>query len=821
MNMQSGTGFAFSLRRPLAAAALLLGSLLSPTTHSAPPAANTLAASAGYAQCFQALSHMDGRRFTHITQGRLAMIYRDEPDYQADYHQPGDYLADGIFGPKTRKWLATFCAEFAIDPAPNRNRFAEDLLVALTKISELNQLFPFWRSRLSPPELLQWPTQKTIEFLNAQPPGEQAVVEPLPQGYYLLSDADLRTLSEHHRLQTQLDALTSQQFTNPAALNNAVRPLIRQLRGDEQQILQQIVETVPAPDRRPQRPNTAADDAREPGDSAEPEPESDSESALGSVSASASASASNSNRAPTAPAPVTLYAINPNALELAYLDLHLVSLDERALAQLATLKNIPFADRYHLQVALKLAGLSSLGSENWQRLVNLAYKPGLATPRLPAMVWRASEHCGCEESQPNISGPQALFYGFYPYWRPLTEGQSLNFRHLDRIGYFSASVLPGARGPQLVLPPNWRASRPEADFIRLAHRYRTDVDLVVSTPRKLSAPVLMSLLTTSLVTHLRDSIQTPLADDWVNLARPWLTFGHSAPYTQGDGLTLDFDLTRLTTHASQQAFIRFVQVLYRSLNPQPRPVDGAPLYAINLIVPPEALIAGQGFYRLENLRELLPYITLFILQTDSGDSPTPAPNTQTQLRNLHDFLSQQPQADVPALYRKMVPVLIHSGTQPSSAAFSELVRYSSWSFSGAAYWPLPLDEESQQVIERTFYPPETTLPAPLAYMARGVEQVMDVVCPNRWVLRLTLFVTFWLMALSWLVSLWFFPLRRIIESVWFSGFVVLFSAVLVLALLADPYWQQYQMLLLLLFAAIIVAILVRQHLRKNRRERNP
>ncbi|WP_067487296.1 MULTISPECIES: hypothetical protein [Dickeya] len=810
MRLQSVMGLTFppGWQRGAASLILLLSGLLPLSAQAARSAANTLAASAGYAQCFQALSHMDGRRFTHITQGRLAIIYRDEPDYQADYHQPGDYLADGVFGPKTRKWLATFCGEFAIEPAPNRNRFAEDLLVALTKVSELNQLFPFWRSRLSPPELLQWPTQKTIEFLSAQPLDEQTRADALPESYYLLSDDDLHRLSEHHRLQTQLDALTSQQFTNPAALNNAVRPLIRQLHGDEQQILQQIVEAVPAPEISRHPPSTAADDATtppasEPSDHTEPEADDD--------------------RAPDAPprAPVTLYAINPNALELAYLDLHLVTLNDTALAQLATLKNIPFADRYHLSVAMKLAGLSSLGSESWQRIEDLAYKPGVASAHLPAMVWRAPENCGCEESQPNISCPQALFYGFYPYWQPLAQGQSLNFRHLDRIGYFSASVLPGARGPQLVLPPNWRATRPEADFIRLAHRYRTDVDLVVSTPRKLAEPVLMSLLTTSLVTRLRDSIQTPLADDWVNLARPWLTFGQSAPYTQGDGLTLDFDLTRLTTRAGQQAFIRFVQVLHRSLNPPPQPAGSTPHYAINLIVPPEALIAGQGFYTLENLRALLPYITLLILQTDGSDIPTPARNAQEQLRNLHHFLSQQPQAEVPELYRKMVPVLITADNRQPLPALTELLHYSSWSFSGAAYWPLPLDEASQQAIEHTFYPIDDVLPAPLAHMAALIDTVMDVVCPNRWVLRLMLFITFWLMTLTWLTSLWFFPLRRVTESLWFSGFVVLFSAVLMLALLADPYWQQYQMIILLLFAAIIVLILLRQQVRKNRRERNP
>ncbi|GAB7207137.1 hypothetical protein OS21_36330 [Dickeya oryzae] len=520
----------------LVACLFLLALPLTPMASAAQPeavsslSADTPTATPTYAQCLQVLERMDSRRFTHITQDKLAIIYHDNDDYQRDYHQPGDYLADGVFGPKTRKWLATFCGEFDITPAPNRNTFVEALLVSLAKVSELDQLFPYWRSRMSAPELLQWPTQKTIEFLSAQVEAMSTPsTEVAPVEYYALTEDDLRKLAERNAIQSQLDALTGHQFTSPVELNNAVRPLIRQLHGNEEQILRQIVDAVPVSDGARNAPQASDDSADTPPDLPSDTPQ------------------------PSDANTVMAYSLNQNALELVYLDLNLVSVDKDALTQLATLKNIPFADRYQLTVALKLAGLGRLNRQSWQRIIEIARKDGAPSATLPPMVWRASDDCGCEDSAPNINGDDATFYGFYPYWQPLAEGQSLNFRQLDRIGYFSAALLPGGREPQLVLPPNWRKNKPYSNFIRLAHRYRTNVDLVVSTPRKLPSATLVSLFTPSVIARLSASVHTPL-EDWINGAKPWLTLGLGSIDTMADGVTLDIDLTRLTTRAGQQAF---------------------------------------------------------------------------------------------------------------------------------------------------------------------------------------------------------------------------------------------------------------------------
>ncbi|WP_226051862.1 hypothetical protein [Dickeya chrysanthemi] len=687
---------------------LAWGALLSPVVDAAPmpvaPAPAAVAPAPTYTQCRQALERMDSRRFTHITQDTLALIYHDDPAYQA-----GNPVADGRPGPRTRQWLATFCGEFNITPPPNNNAFADTLLVSMSKVSELGQLFPYWRSHMSAPELLQWPMRQTIALLTAQADEDAPPPAATPLQYYALTGDDLRTL--------------------------------------------------------------------------------------------------------------TAYSLNQPALEQWYQTPNLVAPDKETLARLTTLKDMPFADHYQWEVAMKLAGLSRLSPQDRQRIEAIARKDGVPTLATAPMVWRAPADCGCEDSTPNINGDDATFYGFYPYWQPLAEGQTLNFRQLDRIGYFSAAIVPATRGPQLVLPPNWRENRPYSDFIRLAHRYRTAIDLVVSSPRALSPSALAGLFTPSLVAQLSNSVQTPL-DGWANRAKPWLTFGVSTRDTMADGVTLDVDLTPLAGRAGQLRFIRFVQALRNALTPAGHDDNAPPRYAINLMVPVESLLKQQGFYTLDNLQALLPYIDRFILQSDTPDGAGESRRTRDQLSDLRQFLSQQPQTGVAELYRKMVPVLITDANRRQPTELTELVRYSSWSFLSAAYWPLPLDDASQQLISRTYYP-AASLPTPLAQLVSAANAVIDVVCPNRWVLRLILFITFWGIVVTGVVSLWLFPVRKVTESLWFAGFVVLFAATLMLALVADPYWQQYQTLILLLFAAVVVAIAMLQRVRKTRRERNP
>ena len=77
--------------------------------------------------------------------------------------------------------------------------------------------------------------------------------------------------------------------------------------------------------------------------------------------------------------------------------------------------------------------------------------------------------CGCSPDTFTV------VYGFYPFWMAGTE-QILDFSVLSRIGYFALSF--NEKG-MITDTFHWKKDKPHADFINVAHRYRTKVDLVI------------------------------------------------------------------------------------------------------------------------------------------------------------------------------------------------------------------------------------------------------------------------------------------------------------------------------------------------------
>ncbi|MEI8598228.1 hypothetical protein P4S64_13530 [Vibrio sp. M60_M31a] len=96
----------------------------------------------------------------------------------------------------------------------------------------------------------------------------------------------------------------------------------------------------------------------------------------------------------------------------------------------------------------------------------------------------------------------------------------------------------------LVLPPNWKTEPENTQFIRLAHRYRSEVDLVVTTPRDLTLVSLMELLDKPLIDQLVDAIAQPLDSSIINRMKPIMTLGMESIPSIADGITLDVDLSR-------------------------------------------------------------------------------------------------------------------------------------------------------------------------------------------------------------------------------------------------------------------------------------
>jgi hypothetical protein len=100
---------------------------------------------------------LKSRVFGSLVQQNLAIIYQDNPDYQADSKGPKNMLADGRIGRITEKWLGYFCLEFnQAASVDSETDFVSQLLTALVTVAELTQNYSSWRQSLVSEEFKLW-----------------------------------------------------------------------------------------------------------------------------------------------------------------------------------------------------------------------------------------------------------------------------------------------------------------------------------------------------------------------------------------------------------------------------------------------------------------------------------------------------------------------------------------------------------------------------------------------------------------------------------------------------------------------------------------
>lgn len=392
---------------------------------------------------------------------------------------------------------------------------------------------------------------------------------------------------------------------------------------------------------------------------------------------------------------------------------------------------------------------------------------------------------------------------------------------------------PSNSGSLLVLPPNWKPEPDNTQFIRLAHRYRSEVDLVVTTPRDLTLVSLIELLDKPLIDQLVDAIDQPLDSSFINRMKPIMTLGIEPVPSIGDGITLDIDLSVLKTSQSQQIFITFVRELKFALLKQ----EGSDIasssdvvasphdrYFLNVVIPANQVLSGDSssFYQFDNLNAIGQVTNLMIIrpQVDTADTTGTSGQSNssqeaiaqqelTQIQEFHHWLSNQSdQLAVEKLFKQIVPMLITEFNRNSEIELTQLLRLSSWSFIGAAYQPIPLNDLSQQLVDDTFYPKTSSLPSMFAALQEQILVVMDWICPNRWLLRTILFVVFIGIAAVLIISNWYYELRKYLVQLPFVLLCIGSLAALMLVFVADPYFKAYQVPILLGFMALIIWILL-------------
>ncbi|MFC0139362.1 hypothetical protein ACFFJN_04165 [Erwinia mallotivora] len=126
---------------------------------------------------------------------------------------------------------------------------------------------------------------------------------------------------------------------------------------------------------------------------------------------------------------------------------------------------------------------------------------------------------------------------------------------------------------------------------------------------------------------------------------------------------------------------------------------------------------------------------------------------------------------------------------------------------GAGYWPLPLSDANEKLIDKTFFPETQQYPQPLNQLTNGVASLLNWVCVHRWELRTGLFVSFLFILLVLVICIWSFPLRKHLSRFPFVALTSLSISGLMLVFVADPAFQDFQGPILLIFMVVIGWIL--------------
>lgn len=815
--------------------------------------------------CSRQLTAGDDRYFGKVIQTQLASLYQSNSDFQAQLKRNSKPLSDGVVGPTTRYWLDYFCGEFeftATTVSGNQHQhYVDTLLIDLSRAAQLNRLYPTWRTAIMPPELLKL-TSAEIEQrlgLSTSNTGKDAgtstpatsPVQEIPDSdtapyYYQLTEKDFASLTLRQTVLETLAKLEKQQFDQRSQLYNQLSDLFTQLNIPIAPPLNidNLIDSYTIETHQPSTSATTSTSTSQITNSYNKDVDPNTKDATpdgkdvttdNKAASGNTAAASTDNKNTDTPntsnqvvetstqsssettAPQLVWQIDADELSKTIKQLGITALPKEELKTLAPLQNEVFPSLYLFDMAVKLAGISPSSLEE-KGIFTLAKKSGLAPIHAVPMQWDAPPGCGCQDIAQSVFN-QGTFYGFYPAWQFPAKGQTIDFSHLDRIGYIGAVMKPEGNGSTLVLPQNWLAAPAFSQFIQTSHRYRTKLDLVVTTPRNLSRKQLTALFTDDMVNRLVESVTTPMDGYFLNNVRPWISFGFDTVPTIASGITLDIDLSVLDTPESQQAFFSFLHKLKIALrqNYQHKPVvseldypaQNNDRYYVNVIIPVKDMVASNTrFYSFKNVDTLSQWTNFLIIRPSSPETSEEAKDELTQIKELQQWMSQQAdQSAVRKIYKQLIPMLITEDNRTQTQALTQLVNLSSWSFLGAAYWPLPLNEANETLIDKTFFPAPTPYPQPINQVLNGIDSLLNWFCIYRWEMRTGLFVSFMFIFVFLAICIWSFPLRRHMSRVPFVALTSLSISGLMLVFVADPAFKNYQGPIMLISIVVIGWIL--------------
>jgi len=778
-----------------------------------------------YRQCTAKLANIESDSFTRakvfaqMAQNNLHIIYQDNAVYRDDYREPGNKLADGKLGRITRQWLSYFCHEFLLATDNTNDQFIDQLLSSLITITQLSHAYNDWRLTIESAGFIDWLRLRHGQKNNEQAmtchhlPGclgsatqlhqlldsyhiqidiSHAKIGELPS-YYQITDNDITYFKAINEILADFEALLEQKFDDKTSLNVLLTPLLNKISQDIQYHLDNLVK----------------------------------EYQVMPVKADEKGGRS--------------YQLSRQGLGVMLKNLGLSTLSDDNLTSMQQLQGRVFAQQYLLDVALTQFGINELSELKKSFIMRQAYKVGQGNNIVSdAIVWQASEGCGCADNLTDTGEPKPSYYGFYPYWfdkKWLAKQQNnrIDFSRLNRIGYFSATVTERPSGiNHLETPYNWQASKHYAQFVDVAHQHRVNVDLVISNRRSSSKPwrKINHDYGSTLISQIVKAVKLPMDDFAINRLKPLLSFGSSPSRTMADGVTLNFELSQLTDQTQQANFHDFTRLLKQHLLADTQTdinrvvdTDIASLtdrYYLNMMVPVTQLIEedGQGFYNFENLLRIEPYVNSFIMvfeplttqQAKSTNGRKTKISRVQNMKNLRTWLGNKKHINrAQRLFKKMIPMLETANPAPSLNVLSNAINYTSWSYLGAAYWTLPINQQTAKKINDIYFPTaQTTNNAQMTNLTTQISYynvtLCNYLCPQRWMLRLAMFLLFTLVIFYAMLSFWLYQLRVVFNSKYFLMFSALVAILIFLVFSCDPYWKRYQLVLFMVFSAVAIAI---------------
>lgn len=483
-------------------------------------------------------------------------------------------------------------------------------------------------------------------------------------------------------------------------------------------------------------------------------------------------------------------------------------------------------------VIAKLSGLLGVEYAS-QALYNSAVKVALGTSATPApydekkiissarkthrfdafqtqpVLWSGGD-CGC------VSDLTGQVYGFYPFWmvgnktgdpaankagdvpkkgagaqeqekakdKPQANPQMIDFSVLSRVGYYTIPVDEQGNIEDKIA---WLKEQ-EADFIKIAQKFRTKVDIVLYNNHW---QTWCQQAAGKRGLAINDTFATNIAD-WVRYKDYDLTerLKYKIPGQRPamvNGVTIDSDPYLLDGN-SIDLFNDFVKKLYSRLNS-----DGKDYY-LNLLLPMDAL--GQGVYQLDNLVKLDPYIDLLLIFI--GEPTTES--KKTLRRNIEDVLLGN---DRVKILRKIVPVISPAGIGEEQLV-DDLIYFRD-NFGGVGLWPLPLNSGKSAASINSSLKNQFQKQGPTQTVDKLFGVVCDAQCRYRIVIYYVWDILIFLIVVYGLLAARMCALRAIFSKYkpFFLAYCFLTILFISMIFICDPAYEQRQgMLILLLFVIV-------------------